>query len=131
MIWDDVLRALVAALRADTALQALLGADYLKRIKRTSEGELKIPGVTYQVVSSPLEENTESMTVQWDEWGIGYAAIVAIEERLRALMHADGVITVGGIRLWARVLDARDHEDPEEKVAHRSIDIEYTFAKAA
>jgi hypothetical protein len=133
--WDDVLRACIATLRADAQLQSLLGTDYTQRIKRNSSGPVTIPSVTYQVITNPLAENTESMTVQWDIWASKtasaneYATAVAIEERLTALMHNDVILDLDGVQVFGSAVDSRDHADPETNVAHRSCDFEYTFAK--
>ena len=136
MNWDDVIRADIAALNADTALRTLLGLDYAQRIKRTADGTLLFPSVTYFVVTGSLDENTEAIEVQWDIWtrAIGaqsaYSAALSIEARIRAVFHRTTVTTIGGIKLWTEVSDHRDHEDPESGVVHRSLDIVQEFARA-
>lgn len=127
MRWDDAVRAAVARLEADATLTGLLGGAHVYRAGARRQPQ--IPSVEWFGITTRLEENTEPITVQFDIWARGYAAAVAIEGRLRALLHSDTPVDWAGLKLWSQYQDGRDHEDPEPGVVHRSVDYELKPAR--
>lgn len=137
---DDVIQAFVAALEGDSALMALVGTHPLTGapniFRAGANREPQIPSVEWRRVSDTLAENTEPMLFQFDVWakaGAGrqaYSNAMAIEARLRAVLHRDGAnLTLGGIPMLASLDDSRDHEDPEPGVVHTSLDFRFEPAK--
>lgn len=120
MKWDDAVRAAVAALEGDSELTTALGGSHIYRAgaKRAPQ----IPSVEWLVVMAGTTELTEPVTVQFDVWARGYSQALTIEARVRAVLHSDTPTTYGGLTLWSRYTDSRDHQDPEPGVAHRSLD---------
>jgi hypothetical protein len=125
---DDVIRAFVAALEGDAALITALGGENIFRAGANRSPQ--IPSVEWRRITGAKEESTEPMTFQFDVWARGYAAAVAIEERLDAVLDREGgLLTIGGVPMFARMEDSRDHEDPEPGVVHTSQDYRFEPAK--
>lgn len=127
---DDVIQAFVAALEGDEALITALGGEHIYRAGANREPQ--IPSVEWRRITNGIAENTEPMLFQFDVWARGYAAAMAIEARLRAVLlprQGSGAITLGGLPMLAELDDSRDHEDPEPGVVHTSLDIRYEPAK--
>jgi hypothetical protein len=121
MKWDDAVRALIATWDADAELTTALGGQHTYRSGAFREP--RVPSVEYFVVSTILTENTERVRLQVDIWATSYAQVVAIERRLRELVHRDLPHTLGGVLMWTQVIDSRDVPDPQPRVVHRSIDV--------
>lgn len=119
--------AVVARLRADTTLVFLLGGSYFYRAAAVRAPQ--IPSVEYTVVSAVERENTERVLMQFDVWARGYAQALAVEARLRVLLHRLLPEEMEGLLMFAQYADARDHEDPEPGVAHRSVDFAFEPAR--
>ena len=124
---DDVVQAVTARLRADTALVTTLGGPHIFKASATRPAQ--IPCVEWTILSDVYRENTEPMLVQFDVWSRGYAQSVAIEARLRTLLHRELPENFGGLLMWAQYSDSRDHAPPEPGVMHRSTDFFFEPAR--
>ncbi|HEY8504974.1 MAG TPA: hypothetical protein VIL46_10355 [Gemmataceae bacterium] len=123
MTWDAAISALLAELQADAELIALLGGPH---IYRSSEiRELRVPSVTYTIVSAPPTETTLSILTQWDVFAGSLDQLVAIERRLRRLLHWVGWRDVGGVSMSSVYVDSRDHRPPGPGRWHRSLDFRH------
>lgn len=135
---DDVIRAFMAALEADTALTTALGGEHIFRAGAIRAPQ--IPSVEWRRITNGLAENTEPLLFQFDVWakaGGGanpYSNAMAIEARLRAVLlpyNSSGAKTIGGLPMLIEMELSRDHEDPEPGVVHTSLDIRFEPAKQA
>jgi hypothetical protein len=125
---DDVIQAFVAALEGDAALITALGGEFIYRAGANRAPQ--IPSVEWRRITGTKAESTEPVTFQIDVWARGYAAAVAIEERLDAVLNREGgLVTLNGLTMFAAMEDYRDHEDPEPGVVHTSQDYRFEPAK--
>lgn len=126
---DDVARAFVAALGADAALLVLLGSAAHVYRAGTNRAP-QIPSVEWQRITGRKAESTEPLTFQFDVWARGYAAAMAIEARLVAVMDREGgLVTLNGLTMYATREDEGDLPDPEPGVVHTHVDFRFEPAK--
>ena len=123
MKWDAAIAALIARLEADTELMQLLGGPHIYRSREVREP--RIPSVTYTIVTSVLTETMEPVITQWDIFAGSMSQLVAIERRLRRLLHWVGWRDVGGVRLSSVYEESRDHPPPAPGRWHRSLDFRH------
>lgn len=121
--------AVIAALRADTALMtALEGA----RIEPLESGVARrVPDLRYTLIVDREQEVMNPILVQLDYWAADRAQAVTIESRIRAVLNARVRRTVGGIGMWTLYQDSRDGTDPQPGVVHRSLDFRFVPVAAA
>lgn len=127
MIWVDALQAVLDALEADVELlEALEGAN----IYRNGEhNEYQVPGIYWTQFSDIREENTEPFSVQLDLFAKDFDQLIAMESRVRAILHRDVPQTLGEIKMWTQQTDARDHAYPSNDAVHRSLDFRFEPAR--
>ena len=123
MKWDATIAALIARLEADTELITLLGGPHIYR--RDEVREPHFPSVTYTIVTSVLTETMEPVITQWDIFAGSMSQLVAIERRLRRLLHWVGWRDVGGVMLSSVYEESRDHPPPAPGRWHRSLDFRH------
>ena len=126
---DDVVQAVMARLRGDTALVTALGGPRIYRSGANRQPQ--IPSLEWTIISDVYREGTERVLMQFDSWTRGYAQAVAVEGRVRTLLHRELPEDFGGLLMWAQYSDSRDHEDPEPGVIHRSADFTFEPAREA
>lgn len=126
MRWVDALEAAIAALLADATLSAIPGFSVRRRGEFTLQ---QVPSITWQAFSDEIAENTNPIEVQFDVFARGIDQALVLEGRLRAILHRDTPQTLGGVLMRTQLADARDHEDPEPGVVHRSLDFELEPAR--
>lgn len=128
MRWDAAIAAMLARVEADADLLALLGG--LKVFRTVELRDPQPTQVAYTVITSPRGENQEDVLVQWDVWAPDTAALVAIERRLRTLLHRQIWADVPGVGQMAfQYVDRRDHDDSEPGIAHSSLDFELAISR--
>jgi len=120
--------AVITALQNDATLSAISGFRIFRHGEFT---EPHVPGVAWMVFSDRKEENTKEIRAQLDVFARGIDQALAIEDRIRTLLDRDVPQTLEGVLMWTTVDDARDHEDPEAGVIHRSLDLTLEPAREA
>lgn len=123
MKWDDVLAAVIAALRADSALMTALGGARI--VPMESGVERKVPDLRYTLIFDREEEVMNPILVQFDYWAKDRAQAVVIESRLRTIVGARVRRTLGGVEMATLYEDSRDGTDPQPGVVHRSLDFRF------
>lgn len=125
----DTVQAALAALSADAGLLAVLNGPHVYR--SGTRRQRRVPSVEWMIVSSPLRESTQRVTVQFDQYGVTYSQVMQIEARMFAVLHHENrVATIGGLRMLARYDDGRDHpDDAAEGEVRRSVDFVFEPAK--
>lgn len=122
MRWPAVVAALVTAAEADAAVLAALGGEpHLYPSDDTRAG--RVPSVGWTLVSDTEAENTERLLVQWDVFARSLEEAIAIERALRRVVSAEGISTVGDVRMWMQFGGGRRHPTPERGTVHRSFDV--------
>jgi hypothetical protein len=121
--WGSVILAIVATLEADTALVGALGGAHVYRTQDTRE--VRIPSVSWMIVSDGLGENTAPVDVQLDIWAQGVGQALTVEGRVRKLLHSDLPQEVDGKPMWTILRESRDIADPEPNVIHRALRFEF------
>jgi hypothetical protein len=125
--WVDVMEAVLAHLTADAGLTAALAGGAIRR--HGTFIEPAVPSLAWITYGNVLDENTEVVPTQWDIFAQEIDQAIAIERRLRALLHRDTPQVIGGIPMWTQFVDARDHADPEPGRIHRSLDFRFEPAR--
>lgn len=121
MTAQEVIRAVIAHLRADPELMQALGSA--ERIRRSRDmAQVDTPLLTYSLIDDGYSENTTRVLTQWDIWARGLSQAFVLEARLKALLHSDLPVVVGGVGMWMLYQGGRDHADPEPDIVHRSFD---------
>lgn len=121
MMWDRVAKAWVALLVGDAALLAALGGPHV--YPASAARVIRIPSIDYQGFSDIELETFNPIQIQVDYFARGVGNAATIERRIRTLTHRDVRRTLGGLRLWTRYLDSRNHDYPTDAgVVHRSLD---------
>lgn len=128
MRWDDVVRAIKAALDGDAGLAAIMGGRKLEPLESTTSRT--VPSIRYTVVSDVEREVTESIMVQLDYWANGRAQAVAIEQRIRAVLSHPTRRDFGGVNMATLFYGGRDSSDPEPGVVHRQIDYRFDAVRS-
>lgn len=123
MRWDDVAQAIVTALNADAGLTTALGGQHV--YPGSAARAHRVPSVEYVVIFDRYSESLNPMLFQIDYWAKGTAQGVAIEERLRAVLHSDVRRTFAGVDCATLYDDSRTHDHPEAGVVHRSLDFRF------
>lgn len=123
MKWDAAISALIGLLEADTELIGILGGPHIYRLQEVREP--RFPSVTYTIVTSVLTETMEPVITQWDIFAGSMSQLVAIERRLRRLLHWVGWRDVGGMMLSSTYEESRDHPPPAPGRWHRSLDFRH------
>lgn len=123
MRWPDALEALLARVIGDPELLATLGGPHIYRAGEYRE--IRIPSVQYTVITATLAETMEPLLTQWDIFAASVGQLVAIERRLRQLLHWVGWREVGGVVIGSEYVESRDHPPPDPGRWHRSIDFRH------
>lgn len=123
MRWDDVARAVVAALNADAALTTALGGQHV--YPASAAREVRIPSVEWFMVTDRYDESRNPMIMQIDLWAKGQAVAVTIEERIRAVLHSDVRRVFAGTDCETSYIESRSHDHPDPGVVHRSLDFRF------
>lgn len=126
MIWAEGVQAVITTLEEDELLIAALGGVYIFR--NGEHNEYRVPQILWSGVWSRIDENTEPFMVQIDVYANDINAYIAIERRLRRLLHRDTPQELQGILMFTQLDDARDHNDGED-VIHRSLDFRFELAR--
>jgi hypothetical protein len=121
--WSAVIQAIVAACEGDAELTNLLGGSHIYRTHDTRD--VRIPSITWQIISNVPGENTRTIDVQLDLWARGIGAMEGIEARVLDLFDHRVVATVSGLRMWSMETENRDIADPEAGVIHRAYRFEF------
>lgn len=128
MRWDDVARAVVAALAADTVLTTALGTDAdgdVPIYPANANRAVRVPSVEWFMVFDRYDESLNPMLMQVDYWAKGQASAVTIEARIRAVLHSDVRRTFAGVDCATLYDDSRTHDHPDPGVVHRSLDFRF------
>jgi hypothetical protein len=145
MMWDVVVAAWHALLLADTDLMAALNgvavtpeeaaemdpADLQEALALShiypaqAARPVVVPSVEWSLIGDREVSLFNPLTLQVDYWCRGMGRASTIEWRIRTLSHRDTSRVMGGIRLWTRYLDSRNHDYPADPgVLHRSLDLQ-------
>lgn len=119
MIWVEGLQAVIDTLLEDELLVEALGGDHVYR--NGEHNEYRVPAIYWTVVWNRIDENTEPFMVQLDVFANDINSYIALEGRIRRLLHRDTPHEVQGIPMLTQLDDARDHVDGEDYI-HRSLD---------
>ena len=128
MIWDQVVRAIVARLEADAELVQLLGGAHVYRMG--ARRDVRTPSVEWFIVSAIPTENFERCLIQLDIWAKSYSQATEIERRLQKCLHRDLPEEVEGLWMFLQWVQSRDHGDPKEGLVHRSVDFRFEPVRA-
>jgi hypothetical protein len=129
----DLEEVMIAALRADATLLALVANDERRIRQRHTFQDLVVPSVGIFRVADDVVETEIPVILQFD-WFAQYDAVgqltaleVARDMRAATLrvVLSNYTRTVSGIGLWTRYLGTRRNEDPRSGVAHLSGDVEF------
>lgn len=129
MIWVDALEAVTDLLADDAELVEALEGPAIFR--NGEHNEYRVPGLYWLVVSDIIEENTNPFRVQWDIYARDFDQALAIERRMRLLLHRDVPQTIGEIKMWTQLEDAQDIPYPTNEAVHRSMDWRFEPAREA
>ena len=118
---QTVIAAQLATLAADATLVSLLGGAYVYA-RHSVELVEPIPGVYWSMPSAaPYEEVVEPAEVQWDIYGHSFAQVIAIEERLRQLLHYVTTADFGGVTAWSQFMGSGDFSSEKRVGIYRRI----------
>lgn len=97
----EVLEAQLAILAADSALTTLLGGEHIYMRDSVDEVE-QVPGIYWWGPDeAPMEEVTHRAMVLWDVWADTSEQALAIETRLRDLLHHETPRQYGDVLAWS------------------------------
>lgn len=103
-----VWQAMVTAMQADSTIRSVMGTPpncriYLGRVAR----QFEVPSIEGIPVVDTEEENWNPCDFQLDIYTKNMADLASVEYRVRRLFHHDVRTTIGGMRMFAQLLDAR------------------------
>lgn len=127
MRWADALDAVLQRLRADETLTLALDGGELTRAGIVQPPE--VPGITYRLAGSWPLEGAEAVLVEWEIRATGEAQALAIEERMRTLLHTPLAESWGGVALLLERTNARDAAAAAPAVLHRVLSYKLTVAE--
>jgi hypothetical protein len=87
--------------------------------------EVRIPSCEGYIVTDRDQESTARILIQIDHWARSLSDSVAIERRLRAVLHSEVRRQFAGTDCATLYDDSRDHDHPEPGVFHRSVDFRF------
>jgi hypothetical protein len=123
MIWDEVVEKVIAALDADELLTAALEGGTVEMAESVMPRE--VPSIRLTVVDDREGEVLETILLQVSFWGRSRENAVAIERRVRRVLHADTRRDFDGIEMATLFVEGRDMDDPEPGVVARSLDFRF------
>lgn len=127
MRWDTVTAAIVAGIAADSDIQSVFGAS--PAFTMAGDRDHAIPSLEYSIIPGGEHETFETAMIQLDFWVRSFSELVTVERALRALLHADLPITMGGVRLWSTFDGSQRLEGAREGTFTRSLDFRLEFLR--
>lgn len=101
MMWDHVMKKVVAKIIADPELSAIFGDS----VRMAGVSDQKVPVLEYTLIGDAESELWEPIVIQFDLW-TKTAVIGRTAERLmRSRFHKDLPQTIDGVRLWTTYSD--------------------------
>lgn len=106
---DAVRVALRSLLISDATLTGapLLNGQHVY-LRMSSESVEQIPSIQYYLLDIGLEEGYETMLVRWEIWANSMTQALAIEKRLRLLVHRERQWSLAGATVFTRFEGSTD-----------------------
>lgn len=103
MMWDHVIRRLLASITEDQILSGIYG----DRVRWAAVGNFdsKTPTLEYTLIGDAESELWNPIIIQFDQWAPKMDVVAASERRLRALFHRDLPIVIDGLAMWSQYQD--------------------------
>lgn len=101
MRWDTTIRAVMAAVLADSALAAIYGGA----VRFSGSSSIAVPLLEFTLVSDTEGEQWAPVVLQLDQWVESADLLRESERRLRQLFHLEVPAEIGGVLMWAQYVD--------------------------
>ncbi len=108
MRWPDVTLAITTAAAANTVLEGIYG----QAIRQKGNHKLAIPSLEYLLISDTESEVFEPVVIQWDQFALSTADLIAGEAALRALFDHELGVTIEGVSMLCQFIDGSILETP-------------------
>jgi hypothetical protein len=124
-------------LKADTALDALLGASgsNSKIYPNQAPQQTALPYITYDIDGDgTFEENLSEVTVSFDCVSDEYLVVRALRDRLVTLLDKqdkirDFVTSTGYYFYWCKNRNGEDLKEPKQDYFHKQLVFDFKYAK--
>lgn len=109
MIWDAVVPGALDRLAADAGVAQIMEDRIFLRTGGDNDPErrFEVPSIEAFVITDAEDEVENDLTVQVDIFTRTRADSVAVEKRVRALLHHDVPIQIAGRGVWSQMQDRR------------------------
>ncbi len=130
MRWDVVVAAWLVPIKADSAIQGLLGVDPVFRL--AVERDHAIPGLEYKLISPAVRymEVYWRSLIQLDLFAYALAEVTALERALVRLLDFDTPVVIGTIPMWSEMQQGGvELAGAADGIFGRSIDFQLTYLR--
>ncbi len=128
MRWPDVLLAITTAAAADPVLDGIYGES----IRQKGQQKLQIPSLEYMLISDTESEVFEPIVVQWDQFALNPADLIASESALRTLFDHELGVVIEGVSLLCQFIDGSILETPSgDNYYARAIRFEFELVRSS
>lgn len=127
MMWDQVLKRLVATVEQDVVLSGIYGtAMRLAGTGKTFE-PAAAPILEWTIIGDTESELWSPVIIQFDQWALTLGVVTTSERRLRTLFHQDLPTEYGGVIMWAQYEEGSVLASPDRNgFAGRAIRFRFT-----
>lgn len=125
MMWDHVIRRVLAAIADDSELSAIYGA----RVRAAAVGDFdpSVATLEYTLIGDTEGELWSPVILQLDQWAPKFDVVTRSERRLRGLFHRDLPVDFDGLAMWCQYQDGSTLAAPNrDGVSGRGIRFRFT-----
>lgn len=110
MMWDEVMVRVIAMLMEDPIIVTLYGES----IRRGGSSDIAVPLLEWHLIGDTENELWAPCIIQFDQWTKNQDDARRSEFRLRAILHSDLQLLLGGdFRVWSQYLDGSVLASPD------------------
>ncbi len=130
MRWDAAVAAWLVPVKADSAIQGLLGTVPVFRL--AVERDHAIPGLEYKLISPAVRfmEVYWRTLIQLDLFAYTIVEVIALERALVRLLDFDTPVSIGSIPMWSEMQQGGvELAGAQDGVFGRSMDFHLTYLR--
>lgn len=130
MRWDITVAAWLVPVKADSAIQGLLGVKPVFRL--AVERDHAIPGLEYKLISPAVRfmEVYWRTLIQLDLFAYTIEEVIALERALVRLLDFDTPVSIGSIPMWSEMQEGGvELAGAADGIFGRSMDFNLTYLR--
>lgn len=113
-MWSQIVTALAQYFAGVQPLVDIYGAN----MRYAGAETIAVPLLEWSLVADGETEIWAPTVIQVNQWCRTPAQLVSSEQTIRRLLHRDGMIEIGGLRMWSEYLDGDALQTPDRDGIH-------------